>query len=252
MNNGQFIADEGISRDSLFDGDLQCLQTTAGYRFSVDAVLLAHFVRVRERERILEMGAGCGIIILLLLYRWGPLIEEIVGIELQKSLVSLARKNLEINGFTSTGRIVEGDIKDILRLLHNKTFDTIICNPPFFPHGSGRQSSNPEACLARHQILASLDDFLLAASQAVRNKGSVYFIYPATQTGTFVASLEKFQLTVKRLQFIYSYPQKDGNARLVLIECTKNGGDGAKICPPFYIYQKKDGDYSPEMQKLYK
>lgn len=252
MNNGHPPANDGITKDSLFDGELKCLQSTVGYRFSVDAVLLAHFVTVRERNRILEMGSGCGIIILLLLYRWRKLIAEVVGVELQQNLVVLANKNLQINGFSNTGRIIEGDIKDILRLVPGESFDTIICNPPFFPHGSGRQSSNTEACLARHQILATLDDFLLAAAQTVRNKGSVYFIYPAMQIGTFITLLSKHRLAVKRLQFVYSYPQKDIDARLVLIECAKNGGDGAKVSPPLYIYNEKDGDYSEEMQNFYK
>ena len=251
-NNGQTNADYGITKDSLFDGELKCLQATVGYRFSVDSVLLAHFVNVRERDRILDMGTGCGIIILLLIYRWGKLIEEIVGIELQQNLASLAKRNLQINGFTNTGRIIEGDIKDILRLVPCESFDSIVCNPPFFPHCSGRHNANLEACLARHQVLANLDDFLLAATQTVRNKGSVYFIYPAVQVGKFIELLGKHRLAVKRLQFVYSYPQKDVDARLVLIECAKNGGDGAKVCPPLYIYLEKDGDYSDEMQNFYK
>jgi tRNA1Val (adenine37-N6)-methyltransferase len=252
MNIEQTPVDDATTNDSLFDGELKCLQAAVGYRFSVDSVLLAHFVNVRERDRILDMGSGCGIIVLLLLYRWGKLITEVVGVELQQNLASLAKRNLQINGFLNTGRIIEGDIKNILKLVPCESFDTIICNPPFFPHRSGRQSANLEACLARHQILATLDDFLLAATRTVRNKGSVYFIYPAAQIGTFIALLSKHRLVVKRLQFVYSYPQKDVDARLVLIECAKNGGDGAKVCQPLYIYDKKDGEYSDEMQNFYK
>ena len=241
-----------ISEDSLFGGDLKCFQATKGYRFSVDSVLLSHFVSVREKDRILDLGSGCGIIILILLYRWGNKISDIVGVELQHNLARLARKNLQVNGFQATGKIVEGDIKNLASLVAPESFDTIVCNPPFFGHGSGRQSSDEEACLARHQILANLDDFLLASALAVKNKGTVYFIYPAGQIATFITLLGNHRLEVKKLQFIYSYPQMNNDARLVLIECSKNGGGGANILAPLYIYTEKNGVYTEEMQNLYK
>ena len=240
-----------VSQDSLFDGDLTCFQATEGYRFSIDSVLLAHFVDVRESDRILDLGAGCGIISLILFYRWGARINEIVGIEVQQTLARLARKNLQVNGVATKGRIIEGDIKNLAMHVAPESFNTIVCNPPFYAHGSGRRSSSEEACLARHEILASLDDFLLAATMAVKNRGTAYFIYPAGLIGTFIALLNKHRFEVKRLQFVYSYPQMHHEARLVLIKCSKNGGSGAKVLAPLYIYQKKNGAYSEEVQKLY-
>jgi tRNA1Val (adenine37-N6)-methyltransferase len=244
--------EERISQGSLFEGDLQCFQASEGYRFSVDAVLVAHFVEVREKERILDLGTGCGIIMLILLYRLTAKIGEIVGIEVQQNLADLARKNLQANNFESCGQIVEGDIKKLKSLVKPESFDTVVCNPPFYGHGSGRRSANLEARLARHQILANLDDFLLASSLALKNKGSVYFIYPAGQIGTVINLLGNYRLAVKKLRFVYSYPQAQHDARLVLIECRKNGGSGVQVLAPLYIYQKKNGDFTEEMQSFYR
>ena len=240
-----------MPQDSLFDGDLKCFQTEKGYRFSVDSVLIAHFVSVRENDRILDLGAGCGIIMLILLYRFGLRIKEVVGVEIQQSLADLARKNLQVNGFEDCGRIIAGNVKNLAVLLAPESFDTIVCNPPFYHQGAGRPNSCLEARLARHQILADLNDFLNASALAVRNKGMVYFIYPAGQLGTFIASLGKHRLEVKKMQFIYSYPQATQEARLVLIECCKNGGSGVKVLEPFYIYRKKNGGYTEAMQNCY-
>jgi tRNA1Val (adenine37-N6)-methyltransferase len=241
-----------VSQDCLFEGDLQCSQSIDGYRFSIDSVLVAHFVKVRDNDRILDLGTGCGILMLILLYRWAGRISEIVGVEVQQNLAGLARKNLQTNGFETRGQIVEGDIKNLASFFAPEAFDTIVCNPPFYDHGSGRQSYNFEARLARHQILADLDDFLLASSLAVKNKGTVYFIYPAGLIGTFITLLSQYRLVVKRLRFVYSYPQMKHDARLVLIECKKNGGGGANILAPLYIYQEKNGAMTKEMQEYYK
>ncbi len=251
MTTQEDKTEERVSQDSLFEGDLQCFQACEGYRFSVDAVLVAHFVEVREKERILDLGTGCGIIMLILLYRLAAKIGEIVGIEVQQNLADLAKKNLQVNDFQNCCRIVEGDIKNLASLVKPESFDTVVCNPPFYGHGSGRRSANLEARLARHQILANLDDFLLASSLAVKNKGSVYCIYPAEQIGTFITLLNKYRLVVKKLRFIYSYPQAQHNARLVLIECRKNGGSGTQVLAPLYIYQNKNGDFTEEMQSFY-
>jgi len=248
------LEDQGeakVSQDSLFDGDLTCFQAEKGYRFSVDSVLIAHFVKVRENDRILDLGTGCGIILLILLYRCGFQISEAVGLEIQQSLADLARKNLYVNGFETCGRIIEGDIKNLANLLAPESFDIIVCNPPFYEQGSGRPSSSHEARFARHQILANLDDFLRAATLAVKNKGMVYFIYPARQFGAFVSLLSKHRLEIKRLQFVYSYPQNNQEARLVLIECRKNGGCGVKVLAPLYIYLKKNGALTEQMQFFY-
>ncbi|MGE5799079.1 MAG: SAM-dependent methyltransferase, partial [Syntrophaceae bacterium] len=57
--------------ESLYGGRLRILQKKKGYRYTIDSVLLAHFVGPRKGERILELGAGSGVITLLLAF-WNP------------------------------------------------------------------------------------------------------------------------------------------------------------------------------------
>lgn len=240
-----------ISRDSLFDGELICFQNQQGYRFSIDAILVANFVDVRQNDRILDLGTGSGIISMILLYRWRNLIQEVSGIEVQQGLAELARKNYRTNNFDQLGRILQGDIKEISRLIKPESYDKIVCNPPFYIPSSGRTNKHPESQMARHQILATLEDFLQASAFAVKNGGLVSFIYPAEQVGDFFFYAKKNHLEVKKIRFIYSYPHKTATARLVLIQCAKNGGAGVEILPPFYIYCQKNGTFSSEMEIFY-
>lgn len=247
----QHTALQDISRDTLFAEELVCFQYKNGYRFSIDAVLVAHFLELRQNERLLDLGTGSGIISMILLYRWRDRIQEISGIEVQQGLAALARRNFTANTFCQAGKIIEGDIKKINDLIEPEAYDKVVCNPPFYDPASGRMNKNVQSQLARHQILATLQDFLEAASYAVKNGGLVSFIYPAERIGDFLVLAKKHQLEAKKLQFVYSYPQKDTAARLVLIQCAKNGGPGAEVLPPFYIYCQKHGAYSQEMKILY-
>jgi len=199
----------------------------------------------------LDLGTGSGIIAMILLYRWQDRIGEVLGIELQPGLAELAEKNLQVNGFSRYGRVIYGDIKEIDKMIGAESYDKIVCNPPFYRPGAGRSSSNPEAEQARHQVLATVEDFLRAAAFAVKNGGEVAFIYPAERLCEFIISAGKYRLEVKKIQFIYSYPHTTASARLVLIQCLKNGGGGTDILSPFYIYGEKNGEYSKEMQDLY-
>ena len=242
---------DNISRDSLFDGELICHQYQKGYRFSIDPVLLAHFVTVKKGDSVLDLGSGSGIIPMILLYRHKELIRRVVGIEVQQELADLATTNVTANSFAGLARIIHGDIKKIDTLITAESYDTVVCNPPFYAMASGRVSQNQQNMLARHQVSGTLEDFLCAAAFAVKNGGEVYFIYPAERIGECISQAEKYRLETKTLQFIYSYPQARDAARLVLIRWCKNGGRGTEVLPPLYIYAQKNGDYSREIQKYY-
>lgn len=239
------------TRDALFDGELHCLQHRNGYRFSVDPVLLAHFVRLGKEETILDLGAGCGVIGLILLYRFSFFISSFTALELQPGLAGLARENCEANKFQQQMKVVEGDLRNIKQLVQPGFFSSVVCNPPFYTAGSGRKSQNKEAEIARHQVSCTLAEVLAAAEFSVKNRGKVYLIYPAGALGSLLIELQKKHLMVKRLQLIYSYPDPSDKAQLLMVEAVKNGGEGMEVLAPFYIYDEKDGAYSEAMQQFY-
>jgi tRNA1Val (adenine37-N6)-methyltransferase len=240
-----------LTRDSLFDGELYCVQHRDGYRFSIDPVLLAHFVRLGKEETILDLGAGCGVIGLILLYRFSSSIASLTAFELQTGLAGIARENCEANTFQQQMEVVEGDLRNIKQVVQPGLFSTVVCNPPFYVAGSGRKSQNKEAEIARHQVSCTLAEIITAAEFSVKNRGKVYLIYPADALGSLLIELEKKHLTVKRLQLIYSYPDPTNKARLLMVEAIKNGGEGMAVLAPFYIYDEKDGAYSEAMQQFY-
>jgi tRNA1(Val) A37 N6-methylase TrmN6 len=235
--------------DALFDGCLICRQHRDGYRFSVDAVLAAHFCAPPPRGKVLDLGCGCGVIGLILCYRHPEL--QVTGLELQPKLAELTRNNAAANSLVDRLQVQEGDLRRIGDYLAPESFDCVVTNPPYRKPGSGRINAGDESAIARHELTADMDSVLAAASFCVKNRGSVTAIYPAARLATLMAVLPKYRLIPKRLQPVYSYPE-DTQARLVLVEAVKNGGEGLAVLPPLYIYQYSDGPYSPEMAALYK
>ena len=250
MDNDRDL-EKGVSRDTLFAGRLHCFQNRSGYRFSVDAVLAAHFSPPTPDAKILDLGGGCGVIGLICLYRWQEQIASVSCLELQSELAALASRNMVMNGFTDKMKVVQGDLRCVLDFFPAETFSQVICNPPYYKKNSGRSCQNEESFIARHQVHCTLTEVVAAAAIMVKNRGKVVFIYPATGMSALFTTFKQYHLTPKRLQTIYGYPDAAASARLILVEAVKNGGPGVQVMAPFYIHERRLGVYSAEMQLLY-
>jgi tRNA1Val (adenine37-N6)-methyltransferase len=82
-----------FTSDALFNGRLTVTQQRDGYRFSVDALLLAGLTRVKSEDRVADLGTGCGVVVLVMAYR--KLGRDFVGLEVQTELAGLAKQNVE-------------------------------------------------------------------------------------------------------------------------------------------------------------
>ena len=102
-----------VTADSFFNGRIQIRQGRGGYRFSIDAVLLAHYARPRPADRVLDLGTGCGIIPLILAFRYSDI--TLYGIEIQKELSDLGA--LKKHGHDSGNSL--GDNQRILAFTQN-------------------------------------------------------------------------------------------------------------------------------------
>jgi tRNA1Val (adenine37-N6)-methyltransferase len=235
------------STESLFAGHLLCRQHSRGYRFSHDPVLLAHFCKPSPAERILDLGTGCGIIALVIAYRWPGV--SLTCLEVQTALVALARSNVELNDLTDRVRVVAGDLKEVGRQLPAASFDRVVCNPPYFQTGAARPNPEPEQAIARHEIMASLDDVIKAVVWLLAEGGKVDFVYPAGRADELLNTLKINDCAPVRLREVYSYP--GGPCRLVLVEAVKGGGAGLELSPPLSVQDGPGGAYTSEMAGFY-
>jgi tRNA1Val (adenine37-N6)-methyltransferase len=242
------VKQDRTTKDTLFDGDLHCAQYENGYRFSLDPVLLGHFVQPKPGQRFLDLGAGCGIVSLILCYRWPEI--HLTALELQSRLSSLIEHNIQQNKLEERIQALCGDLREIDTLFEPESFDQVICNPPYGSVGSGRRNPDEEQAIARHEIQCGLDDVVQAISFCLKNRGRASVIYPADRAAGLIHVLKASRLEPKRMQIVYSYPGSSG--KLVLVEAVKNGGEELAILPPFYVYTQQEGEYSPEMARLYK
>ena len=215
------------------DGRIRLIQSRKGYRFSVDAILLAQFVTVKPTDVIVDLGAGCGIISLLLLQR--P-VRYVLALEIQRNLADQAVRNASLNRVSDRMRVILADLRQIP---FRKPFaDLVVCNPPFRRPGSGRVNPDLQRAIARHEIMASLNDILNASRAALKPKGRLALIYPAGRLVDLVMRMRAFEIEPKRMRVVY--PSMEEEAKLVLVEGLRGGKGGVKVFPPLI----GQGDFS--------
>ncbi len=221
-------------------------QTIDGYRYSIEPFLLAHFANLLTGSRLLDIGTGCGIIPLLITTR--VTLEEIVAIEIQKSLYNLAVKNISINGVSDKVNLIHGNFIDQNLNFGNKLFDTIISNPPYRKLSTGRTNPINEKAIARHEISINLNSLLAKTENLLKNGGSFVMVYPPLRLKEVQERLWSHKLFPSRIRFVHG--SRNANARIFLIESVKNRQAECVIEPPLFVYNK-DGSYSKEMEKIY-
>lgn len=233
--------------DEILEGSFTFLQKKRGYRFSLDSLLLAHFVRLRKKDRVIDLGTGSGVIAIITARR--KECAKVVGLEIQEELADMARRNVVLNGLEGKVEILQGDVKNIKSLFDVGTFDVVVLNPPYSKVRSGRVNPDVQKSIARHEIKGTLNDFLNASAHVLTHGGRTFIIYPASRLVGLLTAMRKVSIEPKKVRMVHSY--RDSRGDFILVEGRKNGREEAYVLTPLVVYEK-GGEYTEAMKRLFK
>ncbi|MCK8826708.1 tRNA1(Val) (adenine(37)-N6)-methyltransferase [Natroniella acetigena] len=244
MTELELKSDERL--DKLLIDDLELIQNPNYFCFSLDAVLLANFVKPKGNDLVLDLGTGNGIIPHLIQAKFK--IKQIYGIDIQAELIDMARRSVTYNNLEDKLEFRELDLKRAVEFFGRESFDYIVSNPPYLKKGGGRINPETSVAMARHELKCNLEDVIKASSQLVKYGGKVAYVYRTQRLAELLALLADYNLAAKRMRLIYS--RKDRNAKLFLLEASKGGGVGLEVLSPFIIYNN-EGDYTEQIKEIY-
>lgn len=214
--------------------------------FGTDAVLLADFASPSKKDRVCDMGTGCGIIPMLLLRNGRG--KEITGIDIQENACIQARESVRLSGAEDKVKIVHGDIRNIKELFDHTSFDTVIMNPPYKSDGSGIISRSESDKIARHETMCSIDDVCAAAAHLLNFSGRLCLCSRPERLADTIVSMRSAGIEPKRLRFVSKF--SDTKPWLFMIEGKKGAKPFMNVEPVLAIY-KSEGVFSDEMIKIY-
>ncbi|MCL2772475.1 MAG: methyltransferase [Oscillospiraceae bacterium] len=231
------MIDKKILRCDKINDGLTVYQIKNGLLFGTDALQLADFICAEHMgmyKNALELGAGSGVISLLLAQR--KKIYMTYAVEIQEIYAELAQYNAELNNLTDRIEIIHGDLKDCdnLRLPANSvhSIDMVFTNPPYIKYTSengmsGMLSGLDYKNISRREIACNIDDVLRSAARYLKNGGDFYIVYRPDRFQSLFAAMMAHNITPKKIVFVFA--DKNVNASLVLIKGKQGAGEGLTV-----------------------
>ena len=169
------LVKDGETLDDLQLKDICIIQKREGFRFGIDAVLLANFANVKKKHKVMDLCTGTGIVPFIIKGKKEP--EKIVGLEIQNKFVEMANRSIKINGFNDTMEFLHGDLKDKELLKSIGRFDVVTVNPPYKLEKSGIVNPNDKYAIARHEVMCNLDNVIEACRIVLKDNGRLYMVH---------------------------------------------------------------------------
>jgi tRNA1Val (adenine37-N6)-methyltransferase len=190
----------GETLDTFYRGRVRVIQSKAGYRFALDAPLLADFMDIAAGDEIVELGTGCGIIPVLL---GGRPFKKLAALEIQAGLAGLARRNIALNGLAKRIEVVQADFRSYRP---GRRVDVVFSNPPYIKGRTGFLSASGEKSMAKHELTCDLAEVMRVTADLLKADGRAYFIYPAGRADELRAAAASRGLAVRTSRLIRPKP----------------------------------------------
>lgn len=246
--------DLGVTRDAFLGDALVLLQPERGYRAGIDAVLLAAAVPVdadagRQRQRVLDAGAGVGTVGLCVARRL-PL-TEVSLVERQPRLADLARRNVAGNGLADRARVIEADLL-APRAMHAAgvrpdSFDVVVANPPYHAEGAGTASADPVKAAANAMPPLELHDWCRALARYCRADGQAIVIHKAESLATLLSAMEQ---RFGAIEVLPIHPRINAPAIRVLVRGRKGSKAPLRLLPGFVLHVDAGHGFTPAAEAI--
>ena len=205
---------------------------TPDFCFGTDALVLAAFGAPQKAgEKVCDLGTGCGIIPFILQTRPHPPAYTL-GVDIQAEAIALCQTAKTQNG-TKTIEFLQADWRDYADMLPMGQFDRVLCNPPYFPKGSGKQNDSPARKIARHADENTLPCMCKAAAWTLRYGGKLCVCHRPSQLPDLFAAMRQNGLEPKRMRLVQQ--RAEAAPFLVLVEAVKGGKEGLDVAVPWQL-----------------
>ncbi|MCL2822035.1 MAG: methyltransferase [Firmicutes bacterium] len=214
--------------DDLQTHGLKLIQDQARFCFGSDSVELANFADVSKVDTVADLGAGNGIISILLAGKRGA---KVVAIEIEGEAAALAKENIKLNNLSDKIELIVEPMQSAAKRLKQQIsvgtrggISAVVTNPPYFKLGSGQMREGAEA--ARHEVFINQEQLVEAAADLLTTGGRFFVIYPTSRLAELVAACSRHSLEAKEIVLLNTL---DRPPHLFLLKCVKNAKVGLKI-----------------------
>lgn len=148
-------------------------QENCAMKVGTDGVLLGAWVDSDGKHRVLDVGAGTGLISLMIAQREPRVVID--ALEIDHLAAVTAQVNFNLSPWGDRISCIEDSFNTFLGDCHVK-YDLIVSNPPYFENSVKAECE--KRTIARHTDLLSFEELIRGAAQLLSLEGVLAMIYP--------------------------------------------------------------------------
>jgi tRNA1(Val) A37 N6-methylase TrmN6 len=206
----------------------------------LDPILLAGFMT--PGKEVLELGAGCGVLSILLLAM--GVAQHVTAVEVQSEMAALVERNALANGLGDSLQTIHQDLRQLQLAAR---FDRIVFNPPYYVAAQGHASPEQGRDIARHERLGKLADFVDCAVRHAQQDARLAAIVPVHRLTDLQAAAARRGAHLSRKRYIVA--RVDAHPKTVMAEFVL-GPAHADVLEPLIVHVGGDREFSAEVKTL--
>jgi len=212
-----------IVLNDLFDYGAKIYQDTEFFKFSIDSILLAEFIKIKKGAKILDMCSGNAPVSLILATKEKNL--EIDAVEIQEIIYNLADKSIKENHLEN---IIKVHNRNILDFYPKKEYDIVAANPPYFKISeTSEKNDNEVKRIARHEVTITLEQVIASAKRLLKSNGTFYMVNRIDRFLETIEILTSYKFGIRKVAFIYT--KNNSNAEFFIIEAALSKKSDLKV-----------------------
>lgn len=234
------------TQDQLLGGQIKLYQPLKGYRFGIDAVMLAASVAAKEDQTILDVGCGVGAVLMCIGSRVTDC--QLTGLETQPELVELANKNIQLNQMSDYASVVQGSVQNPPAAIQPNSFDHVVTNPPYMADETSEVSPYLAKAISHHGSEVTLEQWIQFCTKMLKPKGTLTLIHRADHLPELLSFMSKGlgEITVFPL-----WPKQDKQAKRVIVRGKKGSRAPMRLLPGLVLHNE-DGTYTSVVDRILK
>ena len=202
---------------------------TPHHTFGTDAVLLSNFASAKPKDKLVDLGTGCGIIPLLML-RDGKL-QGAIGVDISDEATVIATKSVYEQNI-HTFKIINSNLTDLKGKVEFGCHTLVTCNPPYKAPNAGLKNPDRVLEVARHETECTLEDIVSVGAKLLQTGGRLCMCHRPERLAELMALMTEKGVEPKRLRLVCQ--RKGEEPWLVLVEGRRSGNTGLRIEPTIY------------------
>lgn len=209
--------------NDLFDYNYKIYQDSDCFKFSLDSILLAEYVKCKNSDVILDMCTGNAPIPMILYSKNNTVYIDCV--EIQSAIYDLAYESINYNNIGKSIKVHHDNVCDYKT---SKRYDIITCNPPYFKKDSAIVNKKSDIkAVARHELFITLEDCFSVSKKHLKSSGKFYLVHRPERIDDILKLCNKYKYGISRMCYIYT--KENTNSKAVLVEMFNNKKNNIKV-----------------------